>query len=234
MIKIDLRDQLTQIIIILVAVVGMVGYLFVRVQNINTQADAGFIENIFNAPEDVQAAQIEPSESDHLRGSKNAKIIIYEFSDFECPFCQKHHETMQAIVNNNDGKVAWVFKHFPLSSHPFAQEKAEASECVAELGGTEAFWTFTDELFTRGTSVPVSELSSIANIAGVNKDDFESCLDSGKHSSTVAAHQQIGAASGVSGTPGNIILNVETGKQQLVSGALPEEQFQGLIDSMLR
>lgn len=234
MIKINLRDQLTQVIIILVIVVGMLGYMFTRIQNL--RANAGSIEAFNtgqNLGKDVQAAEISPSDDDHLRGSKDAEIIIYEFSDFECPFCQKHHETLSDLVENNNGKVAWSFKHFPLSSHPFAQEKAEASECVAELGGSDAFWAFADELFEQGTAVPVSQLASIAETAGVKKEDFETCFKSGKHAATVAAQQQLGTASGVSGTPGNIILHVKTGKQQLVSGALPEEQLQGLIDSML-
>src|SRR3989344_431940 len=89
-------------------------------------------------------------ESDHGRGNQNADIVIVEFSDTECPFCKQFHETMKRVMEEygSDGKVAWVYRHFPIPSlHPKAQKEAEALECAAEQGGNEVFWKYTDKVY---------------------------------------------------------------------------------------
>lgn len=87
------------------------------------------------------------TEADHIKGSLDAPIKVVEYSDFDCPFCSRFHGSMETIIESNDD-VAWVYRHFPLDSlHPQARAVARASECVAELGGNEAFWIFTDGYF---------------------------------------------------------------------------------------
>lgn len=88
------------------------------------------------------------SVEDHLRGDRDAELVMVEYSDFQCPFCQNFHATALQALSEYDGRVAWVYRHFPLDNiHPYARPAAEASECVAELGGDEAFWKFADEVF---------------------------------------------------------------------------------------
>jgi len=97
------------------------------------------------------------NETDHVWGNSNASVTIVEFSDIECPFCKKFHQTMIQIMNEygRDGRVAWVYRHFPLEqSHQFAREGALAAECANEEGGPEAFWSFVNEVF--GSSQPVN------------------------------------------------------------------------------
>ena len=86
------------------------------------------------------------SSDDHIKGSVEATVTIVEYSDFDCPFCTRFHGTMNNIVSKYSGDdVAWVYRHFPLEQlHPQAKAVAVASECVAKLGGNEAFWTFAD------------------------------------------------------------------------------------------
>lgn len=92
------------------------------------------------------------TEDDYIRGSQDATVKIVEYSDFDCPYCQQFHQTMKQVVNNyDDSEVAWVYRHFPIPQlHPDAPRKARASECVADLGGQDAFWTFADEIFSSG------------------------------------------------------------------------------------
>ena len=79
---------------------------------------------------------------------KKAELIVVEFSDLDCPFCQKIHGTLQQVVDEYQGKVAWVYRHSPIDSlHPKARKKAEATECAAELGGNEAFWKFVAKFY---------------------------------------------------------------------------------------
>ena len=90
------------------------------------------------------------SQDDHILGDPNAPVVIVEYSDIECPFCKQFHVTMQQIIDEygRDGQVAWVYRHFPLAQlHPNAPRLAEAAECVNELGGSQAFWGFLDEIF---------------------------------------------------------------------------------------
>lgn len=103
------------------------------------------------------------SAADHIWGDPNAPVKIIEYSDLQCPFCQRFHPTMQQIVTEYKGQVAWVYRHFPLEQiHPHARKEAEAAECAAELGGNNAFWVFVDALF-KGT--PTSDPAELAKIA---------------------------------------------------------------------
>ncbi len=89
-------------------------------------------------------------EDDHIKGNPNAKIVIVEYSDTECPFCKQYHETMNRIVSEYgaSGDVAWVYRHFPIPSlHPKAPKQSEALECAADQGGNETFWKYTDKLY---------------------------------------------------------------------------------------
>jgi protein-disulfide isomerase len=87
------------------------------------------------------------TDKDHIKGDISAPVKIVEYSDLECPFCKRFHTTMQDVVKSYDGKVAWVFRQFPLAQlHPKAVKEAEAAECVASLGGNAAFWKFIDKV----------------------------------------------------------------------------------------
>jgi len=91
--------------------------------------------------------------TDHIVGNPNAPIVIVEYSDSDCPYCQKFHTTMQEVKDTYGDKVAWVYRHFPLDSlHPKARMEAEASECVAKLSNNETFWEYLEAMFTINSS----------------------------------------------------------------------------------
>ena len=87
------------------------------------------------------------TETDWTKGDINAPIKIVEFSDFDCPFCGRFHESMDQIVKENPD-VVWAYRHSPIAQlHPKAFYVSEVSECVGELKGQRAFWEFTDAYF---------------------------------------------------------------------------------------
>lgn len=87
--------------------------------------------------------------NDHVRGNVQAEIALIEYADYQCPFCTRVHPTLQAVMQQYGDKIMWVHRQFPLppSMHPDAQIFAEGSECIAEAGGNEAFWKFTDKMY---------------------------------------------------------------------------------------
>ena len=176
------------------------------------------------------------SNSDHIRGNKDAKITLLEFSDLECPFCKSFHPTMQEVMKTYGDKVRFVYRHFPLSFHANAAKEAEASECIAELGGNDAFWNFVDKIFERttsnGTGFALDKLGPLASELGVDQSQFQSCLDSGRYEKLVKEQTADGALAGVNGTPSTFIIDSK-GNSQVVVGAQPITAIKTIIDQYL-
>src|SRR3989338_1358113 len=125
----------------------------------------------------------------HLRGSKDAPVKLVEYSDFECPYCKRHHPTLKQILAEYGDKVSLEYKHFPLSFHPNAQKAAEASECAGEQG---KFWEFHDAIFEDQVALGVTQYQQWAASTGLNTSKFNDCLDSGKYATKVQAESQEG------------------------------------------
>ncbi len=95
-----------------------------------------------------------PSASDHIIGSPTAPIVLVEYSDFQCPYCQMVYPTIKQIVDGSNGQIAWVYREFPLTSiHPQAQPAALAAECISHELGNDAFWKFADTIFADQTKM---------------------------------------------------------------------------------
>jgi protein-disulfide isomerase len=180
---------------------------------------------------------------DHIRGNANAPVKVVEFSDFECPFCKSFHASMKQVMNDyeKDGKVAWVYRHFPLDQiHSKARKEAQAAECAAELGGNTAFWTFADELFEIAPSnnrLDLTLLPKIAEGMGLDKAKFETCLEGdqrgGKFATHIEANLQDAMASGGTGTPYSLVISSK-GHIFPINGAMPYEAVKAIIDAALK
>lgn len=178
------------------------------------------------------------AQRDHIYGNPDAIVSLIEYSDFECPFCKNFHKTAKEIVEAYDGKVNWVYRHFPLAFHnPGAQLQAEASECAAALGGNDAFWKYTDTIYERTTSngdgFPVDGLVPLAREVGIDGDAFRQCLTERRYTDRVKEDYEEGIRVGIRGTPGNILLNNESGSVIPRSGAAPLDTWKQLIDRLL-
>lgn len=184
----------------------------------------------------AQLTSIPPvTDEDYIRGNKNAKITLVEFSDFECPFCGRFHPTMNQVLKEYGDNVKWVFRQYPLSFHPNAQKAAEASECVGKQKGDDGFWAYADSVFAvneKSGSITPEAIEAGAQAAGVDMTAFKQCLESGEMAAKVKAQMDAGTAAGVTGTPGTIILT-QDGKAELIPGAYSFEQIKPILDKYL-
>jgi len=179
-----------------------------------------------------------PDAGDHLLGAADAPLTLIEYSDFECPYCKRFHPTAKALLEALPQRVNWVYRHFPLDFHnPGARAQAEASECVAELGGNEAFWRFTDTIYERtqsgGEGFPRDALAPLAGEVGVDVEAFRACIDSGRHREAVDEDLAGGIKAGIRGTPGIILLDNRTGEVEVIGGAVPLEELRRRVDGLL-
>lgn len=172
---------------------------------------------------------LEVKDSDHVLGNPNAKVTVIEYSDFECPFCGKMFaETIPKLKENfiKNGDVKFIYRHFPLRSiHQYAQKSAEASECAGEQG---KFWEYHDTVFEKQALLGMDSLKSWAKELGLNSSQFDSCLDSGKYEERVEKDYSEGISLNINGTPATFI----NGK--LISGAIPYEEFEKVINEELK
>jgi protein-disulfide isomerase len=178
----------------------------------------------------------EVSKDEHILGNPNAPIKIVEYSDTECPFCKQFHATMHRIVEESDGQVAWVYRHFPIPSlHPTAFSQSIATECAWEQGGNETFWAFTDQIYARTKSnntFSENDLVSIARDINLDISKFNECTTSEKYAEQVERDIVDGQIAGVRGTPSSFIL--ENGKiVGTIPGAAPYESLKAQVNLLL-
>ena len=168
----------------------------------------------------------------YFKGEKGAEVEIIEFSDFQCPFCERFYtQTMGQLVENyvDTGKVVFAYKHLPLPFHAEAQKAAEATECAGEVGGSDAFWAMHDAIFEGGTSsLGIAQLKGYAGNIGVDQGDFDSCLDNGDTAEKVNAQAAEAAKLGASGTPTFFVNGVK------LVGAQPYAAFEAAIEAALK
>jgi len=170
-----------------------------------------------------------PSDDDHVRGNPDAPITIVEFSDLECPFCAQIHPTLDRIVKENED-VKWVFRHFPLSTiHSRALSAAVASECIARLGGNDAFWSFTDAAFANQRQLEDAWYQSQALSFGIDAKAFASCMDDQSVVADIQTDLDEATGTGGRGTP-YVVVVTKSGNLIPFSGALPYPQIAAVVE----
>jgi protein-disulfide isomerase len=172
-------------------------------------------------------------DSDPILGDNGADITIVEFSDFQCPFCQRAADGAVAEFKQSDyfkkGDVKLTFKHFPLSSiHPQAQKAAEASECANRQ---DKFWEMHDIIFANQRTLDVVSLKSYAGQIGLDTGKFNKCLDGNEAADKVASDLKQATDAGGRGTPYFVLINKD-GDTAAVSGAQPWVNFEAAIKSL--
>lgn len=176
--------------------------------------------------------------TDHILGNPNAPVKIIEYADLECPYCKAFQKTMDQVMNvyGSSGKVAWVFRNFPLGQiHSKAPQEAQAAECAADQGGNDAFFKFVDHLYDITPSengLDLSTLPDIAGAVGLNVDQFKQCLASNKYAQKVQNDYNEAIAEGLQGTP-HIVIMTSGGDTLELDGNQPYSAMKTAIDQVL-
>ncbi|HFZ8522905.1 thioredoxin domain-containing protein [Aeromonas caviae] len=182
------------------------------------------------------AAAEKVSDGKHIYGDLTARFTLVEFSDIECPYCKRFHDTPKQIVDASKGNVNWQWKHMPLDFHnPAALKEAVAAECISEQKGNRGFWVFINDMFehTQGNGAGVRDLSALVTGVGANLDAFRECLAAGKMDEKVQENIQQAKGLGINGTPATFVVDNKTGKSQLLGGAQPPEAIMAAMRKML-
>ncbi len=160
------------------------------------------------------------------KGKAGAPVTLVEFSDFQCPFCNRFAPTLRQVSEKYGDKVQIIYRQYPLTSiHPNAFKAAEASLCAYEQG---KFWQLHDAMFADQTRLKVSDLKETAARLGVDRKKFDTCIETGKYVEQIQKDMSEGSKFGITGTPAVFINGVE-----LKGGAVPFETVAAAIDKEL-
>lgn len=158
-------------------------------------------------------------------GPRDAKVVVVEFSDFQCPFCQQAQPVVKELLKNYGDQILFIYRDFPLiNDHPQALSAAIAGECAHEQG---KFWEMHDKIFANQDNISKTDLKIYAVQIGLNNIQFGTCLDSDKYLAEIEQDFNDGLNAGVNSTPTFIINGVK------VAGAIPLNTFEQIIISEL-
>ena len=173
-----------------------------------------------------------------MKGSTAAKIVLIEFSDFECPFCGRHANSVLSDITRTyieTGKLQYEFRHLPLEQiHPSARSAAEASECAAKQS---LFWPMHDRLFQNQKSLKPADLSDHARAIGLEYDAFTRCVASRETAERIDADLAVARKLGITSTPTFLLGQKEADGTirvfKRLAGAQPFLTFRQAIDPLV-
>lgn len=198
--------------------------------------EARFLDSKDDAgTEPLSSVSVKPEQS---VGSRNAKVALIEYGDFQCPYCRSFHRGTYPQLRDRyikQGRLLFSFKHMPLASiHSFAESAAVAAECAGRLGH---FWAMQDALFAEDLRYFEADLTTLASRLGLAKEPFRDCVSS---SGPFALLSDIDEAKrlGFTGTPSFVLGDLNPDGRVRVrlrwKGVKPLAEFMAAIDERLR
>lgn len=217
-------------------IIGLFILIGFGMQSSRVQGGSGYVD-----PDSIFAGRT-LVDDEFLSGDSKDRVILLEYSDLECPFCkQLHNASLDNLIDEYDGRVAFAYRHFPLSFHDKAYKEAEATLCVRDQGGQSLYRQYIENIFTitpANNQLDVALLPIEAEKLGVDMGVFNECLTSGKYAEYVQDDLRDGIMMGVSGTPMMFILvKQKDGSYQIltaISGAREQVYIEKVLDQALK
>ena len=178
------------------------------------------------------------TKDDHILGNINASVKLVVYTDLECPYCKVFHNSILELKDNyiKDGKIAVVYRNLPLDQlHSKARPEAEASECVAKLGGNDKYWAFVDKIFATTPSnngLDLNLLPKFATELGLDAKAFTTCQTDKAITQKVTDQETNGQKAGAQGTPYPLVTYKDVVKGAL-QGAIPTDQLKAMVDQLI-
>jgi protein-disulfide isomerase len=157
-------------------------------------------------------------------GPSNAPVTIVEFSDYQCPYCERAESSVQEVLKKYGDKVHFVYMDFPLPMHSNAMKAAQAARCAGDQG---KYWPYHDALFADQTKLDDTGLKATAERLKLDPKKFDQCLAGDLHLDQIKKSQEAGSDAGVDGTPTFII------NGQMLNGAQSASEMESIIDDQL-
>jgi len=168
------------------------------------------------------------NDADAVTGTKEAKVKVVVFSDFQCPYCKLFHKVMQEAIKNYGNRVVFDYKFLPLEIHPQANSAALAGACALEQ---EKFWEYAEKLYANqtvwGATKDNTKFKEYAKILTLDSAKFNQCLDNKKYQTKIDSDKKEAESFAISGTPGVFV------NDQFQEGAVSSEQLKELIEKEL-
>jgi len=204
------------------------GKILDKIRQVRTERARAAYLKALRAQAEVRVAISGPTadvnvENANWIGPKGAPVLLVEFADYECPYCQRVAPDITKLLDQFGDKIAFAYKDFPLPMHQHAEKAAEATRCAGKQG---KFWQFHDDLF-RSKELDVEQLKTQARSLGLDVTAFNQCLDSGEEAATVAQDRAEGLKLGLTGTPSFFV------NGHYFSGALDYAALRLIVDQQL-
>ncbi|MEI6462941.1 MAG: DsbA family protein [bacterium] len=234
----DLTPVLTPISIFLSALV-ISGTIFFSMRGANfgvlgtgtTAAASSSAATSSAAAQVVSVSEVDFGSAPML-GNKASNVYMVEYTDFQCPYCERHYTTTYPDIKKNyidTNQIAYFSKDFPLSFHENAQKAAEAGQCALDQG---KYWEMHDKMFSNQANITVPDLKKYASDLGLDAAKFADCLDNSKDAQRVKDSETNGGTAGVNGTPGFFVgtkVSDTKVKGFLIPGAFPYSNFDTVL-----
>ncbi len=198
----------------------------------------GFAPNTKGTTDTAKTPETKPipavTESDYRLGAAQPKLILVEYSDLECPFCGQFHPAIKQVAEELSGEVQWVYRHFPLTQiHQNALPAALAAECVGQMKGNAAFWTYINGVFAQQKLIGKPLIESLAGVQGISATDLEACMAKDETLAIVQKQFNDAVAAGGQGTPFTIILDSKGKQVATLPGSMAYAQLKAQVEALL-
>ena len=218
-----------------IAIVSIIAVFF-AVSVIDNSPELQFEEKAASQGNNQDSVALFTANASPSLGNENAPILLVEFGDYQCFFCNKFfHDTETNIIKNyvETGKVKIIFKDFTIIG-PDSITAAQATHCANDQG---KYWEFHDELYNQWTGenngwASMEKLKQFAIDLGLDSEKFDQCLDSKKYASLVSSSNTDAKTLGLTGTPGFFVIGQDN-QITKIGGAQPFEVFQRIFESEL-
>lgn len=236
-----MKNKITPILVgALVIFAFVAGSLWTKVKNLEQRTEnqgekKQIPEQKQQVPEEPQILKVKDQgeivkDNRAVKGTKDAKVTIVEFSEYQCPFCKRYvDETYVKIMAEYGDRIRYIFRDYPLPFHQHGQNTAQSARCAGEQG---KYWEYHDKLFENqavwsSLKDAKETLLGYAGELGLNNNQFNDCLTSGKYAQAIKDDFALGQKIGVNGTPTFFINGTK------LVGAQPFEKFKVIIEEEL-